>query len=528
MSAKERILYGTVLLYFIVAVLPLLVMVAKSLFVDGHFTLEAYSELFSTPHRRHLLQNSLKLAFSVTVLTLAAGVPLGLLFGRFDMPLKRFFALLFIVPLLVPPYIWAVGWADLLAPGGVLVDMVDSVLPHRAYEHLFGFEGALFILSCVYLPIPMILTMVLLRSVNPNFEEAALLATGWPGVLKSVTLPLIAPGILLAAILVFLLSFGEITVPGFLRYDVYAVESFTAFSAFYDYTAATAYTAPMLALTLSLLLFEERFLRRGLERVGFGSALRGSLTIPLGAFKPVMPVLIALIVTVTVLTPFAALVWQSAGTDIYFEAFEQAGGSIGRTLIYALTGATLLTIFGFLTGYAVHTRSIGWWRFLDASTLFLFALPSTVVAIGLISLWNRPWSDFVYTTPLIVIMGFLAKYLVLPSRITAAQLALIPDSMEEAAQVAGAGWFRRMVYIVAPLAARGLAAAWLVAYIFIVRDTSVAMLLYPPGEDTLSVRIFTMMANGTSELIAALCLIMAAMSLVPAVILGFGVKRGGI
>jgi len=143
-------------------------------------------------------------------------------------------------------------------------------------------------------------------------------------------------------------------------------------------------------------------------------------------------------------------------------------------------------------------------------------------------LWNTPWTGFIYATPLIVIMGFIAKYLLIPSRITAAQLALIPDSMEEAAQMVGAGWTSRMVHIVIPLALRALAAGWLVSYIFVVRDTSVAMLLYPPGEDTLSVRIFTLMANGAPELIAALCVIMAAMSLLPAIIVGSVTKRSRI
>ncbi|RUA18748.1 MAG: hypothetical protein DSY83_01545, partial [Flavobacteriia bacterium] len=173
--------------------------------------------------------------------------------------------------------------------------------------------------------------------------------------------------------------------------------------------------------------------------------------------------------------------------------------------LYGVFAATLLTLFGFLTGYMVHTGSTGCGRFMDSSPLFLFALPSTVTGVGLISLWNTPWTGFIYSTPLIVVMGFLAKYLVLPSRITAAQLTLIPDSMEEAAQVAGAGWIERMVYIVMPLAIRAIAVGWLAAYIFVIRDTSVAMLLYPPGYDTLSVSIFTLMANGTPELIAALC-----------------------
>jgi len=108
---------------------------------------------------------------------------------------------------------------------------------------------------------------------------------------------------------------------------------------------------------------------------------------------------------------------------------------------------------------------------------------------------------------------------VLASRITVTQLDQIPPSMEEAAQVSGAGWSRRMAFIVVPLARRGLFAGWLVGYLFSMRDTGITMLVYPPGHETLPVRIFTLMANGSPQLIAALCVIMITAALVPAGIL---------
>jgi len=90
----------------------------------------------------------------------------------------------------------------------------------------------------------------------------------------------------------------------------------------------------------------------------------------------------------------------------------------------------LLTFLGFFTGYLIQTRGLRCWRSVDSLTLFLFALPGTVIGIGLISLWNRPWTNFIYSTPMIVILGYLAKYTALTSRISVTQLAQIPPSME--------------------------------------------------------------------------------------------------
>jgi iron(III) transport system permease protein len=118
-----------------------------------------------------------------------------------------------------------------------------------------------------------------------------------------------------------------------------------------------------------------------------------------------------------------------------------------------------------------------------------------------------------------VILGYIARYYVLSSRIILTQLYLIPRSMEEAAEISGAAWPARMIHILVPLAKRGIAAAWLCTFIFCLRDTDLTMLVYPPGLETLPVRIFTLMANGTPELIASLCMLMVVVVTIPATIL---------
>ena len=67
----------------------------------------------------------------------------------------------------------------------------------------------------------------------------------------------------------------------------------------------------------------------------------------------------------------------------------------------------------------------------------------------------------------------------------------------------------------APLASRGLIAIWIIGYLFCLRDLGISMVVYPPGSDTLPVRIMTLMANGAPSLIAALCVILIAVTLLP-------------
>jgi iron(III) transport system permease protein len=235
--------------------------------------------------------------------------------------------------------------------------------------------------------------------------------------------------------------------------------------------------------------------------------------------------LMVLLCMAMVVLPLGGLVLQSASASAYWQAWQRASDSLIRSLLFAAIGATALSVLGFLVGYLIQTRATRAWRAVDALTVLLFALPSTVIGMGLIASWNHPLTNIVYATPLIIILGYIAQYTALTSRITATTLATIPPSMEEAAQIAGAGWLRRVIHIVAPLSARGIVAGWLVAYIFCLRDTGITMMVYPPGSDTLPVRIFTLMANGSASLVAASCVMMILATLAPVAALAFVGKR---
>jgi len=116
---------------------------------------------------------------------------------------------------------------------------------------------------------------------------------------------------------------------------------------------------------------------------------------------------------------------------------------------------------------------------------------------------------------MILLLGLLAQYMVLGVWVTRSALTFIPRSMEEAAAMAGASSISRLTRITIPLASKGLVASWLLAFLFCLRDTGLAMVVYPPGRETLPVRLFTLMANGKPALISALCILILLSAAVP-------------
>lgn len=518
--AKRAILASVVIVLIVVGLLPAVYMTLKSVLVNGGISLEYYYEALATERIWLLIEHSVILSSVTTLLATVIGLGLGILLGKTDLPFRKPFTVLFTIPLLVPPYITAISWFNILGREGLVFRFFGPGTAQITTDWLFGLPGCILVLFSTFLPIVMLLTIAFLKTVDPRLEEAGRLFARWPYVIRRITIPSIYHGVLLGAMLVFLITMGELGVPTFLRFDVFPVESFVQFSAFYNFGAGTAAAIPLVVITFLFLVLERVFLREKTQILRPVPDGEKQLTIPLGFFRIPLFMLVGLFALLIVIAPFLVLLLQSLSVTAYAEAITKAGDSMLRSLSYAAIGATALTLIGFFCGYLIHNRAFPLWRSIDSMTIFLFALPATVIGIGLVSLWNHPLTGFIYATPAIIIFGYIAQFTAVNSRITATSLARIPTSMDEAAVVSGAGWFRRLTRITVPIARRGIAAGWIIAYILCLRDMGISMMVYPPGYDTLPVRTFTLMANGTTELIAALCIIMILATLVPLILLG--------
>ena len=513
--AKKLTLFVTIFLFIGIGLAPVFTVFIKSLFVDGEFSLKNYGILFQSNREWRLLFNSISLAGTTTFTTVLLGIFIGTLLAKSDLPLRRFFTVLFVVPLIIPSYILAIAWFYCLGRSGIVASVLGNGVAIFTSNLLFGFTGTLFVMVSALLPIVIVLTMAYLRMVNPKLEEAAMLHCTWPMVLMKITLPLISPGIALAALIVFILTLGEFGVPSSLRFDVYPVESFTQFSAFYDFHTATAAAIPLGIISIVVLIIERFFLRKKtfiFRRMGSEGTM---LTVPLAKTKPYFLAAVSILVFILVVVPLCVLLYKSVSFSAYAEAFIRSKDSIVRSLLYASVGATCLVVFGFFLGYLLDRKENSLSYAADSIAIFLFALPGAVIGIGLSGLWNTPGTNIIYASMGIIIFGYIAQYTALGERIMAATFAYVPRSMEESAQIVGAGWYRRLFNILIPLASRGIIATWLICFILCLKDVGITMMVYPPDHDTLPVRIFTLMANSPEDLISALCMIMIMITLLP-------------
>lgn len=449
-----------------------------------------------------LLLQSVTLALSVTFLTLLVGVPLGILLTKTDIKGKNIFLSLFTFPLLLPPYTLALAWS------------------HFFTEWFFSFWGVLLVEFSLYLPLPLLATVLLLKSVPPQLENAGRVLFSWRDVLRHITLPLLLPSLLFIATLVFLLSFSNYAVPNFLRYNSLIVNIFVEFSAFYHYSTALALSSLLLLFILFLFFFEQRYRQKhSFEQSLKNFHFENKNIIQLPYKKTITTFLILVIFSITLL-PLLILLFDVSSFHTYTKAFQLAQESIVRSAVYAFLGAFSISFFGFIFAYVIHTQLLYFKNLFDILTLTLFALPSTLLGLVLLLAFNHTWSNFIYTSPLILLIAYTLKYTAVSSRIFLANLRQIPSNIEESGELLGILWWQRLLYILLPLLKKSFYISFVISFIFILRDTDLSMLLYTAGSETLSIKTFTLMANSPQELISALNLIMVFMILLPLTLLG--------
>jgi len=458
-----------------------------------------------------LLANTTLLGIVVSLLAGGIGTLLGVLIAKTDLPCRSLFAVVLTFPLFLPPYIVALGWFSVLGRQGLLAAALGPGAGVSASAFFFGLGGAVLVLTTAYTPIVVHLVRIALGSIDPAIEEAARLRFRWRRIVWRIDLPLVAPAVAFAMLITFVLVVGEFGVPAFLRYPVFSTEVFTQFAAFLNITAAVAMSLP-LALLVLVGLGVERYLLR--HRVRFLARVRAQngLRMRLERWRTAAGAAAWAWALLTVVVPLLGLVVRARGLANYAAAIRGAGASVVRSVWMSATAATLMLVLGLLLAYLVERRGPKRHEALDTILLLLFAAPGTVIGIGLILIWNRTGLTWLYGSAAIILVGYIGHFTPLAARAVGVGLRSLSPGIEEAARLARVPWGRALRQVLLPMVRPALAGAWFLAFIFCLRDLDLAVTIYPPGAETLPIRVYTLMANSPEPAIAALALLMVGLT----------------
>jgi iron(III) transport system permease protein len=451
-----------------------------------------------------LLVRSLLLSGAVTATSLLIGVPLGVLFARADLPFRKLLFGAHLSIALLPPFLPALGWFHVFGRQGLL----GSELTARA---LFSELGAILVLTSCFAPIVSALTALGVSGVEASLEEAGRVSLGPWRTAAFVLVPCAAPTISLAALVVFALTFSELGVPMFLSVPVYPTVIFARLGGMaFAPGEAAVFTLPLLLVALTLAALERRF--AGLEALVAIGAARSSRR-PLFSFHRsslVAPVLAG----VASLAPIAALLVTSIVANGTRDWARWIGSAPWNGMLSSTTAAIIMVGVATVLGTELGRRArIGLWSASLATLAFM--MPSSILGVGLVAAWNREATSWVYGGFAILVIGFVARYSAVAMRSYAAILTRVPASLDEAARVAGAS-YRVRLGLMLRMTERGIGGTFILALLLALRDLDAAVLYYPPGGEPLTVRIFTLEANGPPGVVSALAVLHVTLTLAAA------------
>jgi len=505
LSSRTVVTGIAVVLFIACCVLPVAYLLAVPLSTGN----VSYRALWLDARQQGLLWNTARLGVGTALLATVLGAPLGLALARIALRGKALLRIVLAAPVVLPPYVVALAWTYL----GRSIDLA---------EWTDSLPAAIVVLGLVFYPLSMLATEVALRRIDGRLEEAAVLSAPPYLVLRRITLPLAAPSVLAAALVIFVLSVSEFGVPGLLRVRVYTTEVFTAFAALYDFSRAVLLAVPLLLLclivaTVAVVLVGDRLV----------AARRDSGTRPalLEGWRRSAEAAAIAAAAIALGLPVIVLAREALRAESLPAIVQGSGSAVVNSLLLAAIGATAVVSLAVWLGYA-RARALGrFGQFADIVFVVAFAVPSTIVGVGLIGLWNRPgFVGALYGTDVMFILGYLARFVPVAALAIAATIRYVPVSHEEAAAVSGAGWLRTMARIVVPQIRLGLLIAWVIAFVLAFGELGVSILIAPPGEATLPIRIYTIIANTPPSHVALLALLQAAVILSPLALLALAVS----
>jgi iron(III) transport system permease protein len=513
----------------VVVLLPLITMVVSSFRVhdemgfDTTWGLKNYRILFTDRLIGNAFFNTIVICIGATALATLLGVSLAWINARTNCPWRGKLEPLNLIPFFLSPFVGAIAWHNLGAPKtGLLNNWARDLFGIQG--HLINVDnlyGIIWVTGIFFAPLVYLFVVGALRRMDPSLEDSA--RTTGAGLLRTtftVTLPLVLPGILSGAIIVFVTTAGEFGVP-FKLGAPYGYETFTTqiFSkAVGDdanhYMGATMAMA-LGAITGIFVYIQQRIIAPRDFTTVTGKGFRPNV-IDLGRWKWVALGYNLLFLLVAVVLPLFCLVvvslhpvWEGEiiARDVtlhnYFkvlafwdpESIDAATNGILNSFILAFVGATIAMLIALPVSHMIHRRKTRASRFLDLMCVVPIGFPGIVLAMGvLVTYIKTP----IYATLWILLLGYITRFFPYGQRSVSAVLLTLSEELDQSSRMAGASWLTTLKRITIPLLKPGIFAGWILLFIIFLRELSISIILYTTGTETLSVGVYYL-ANFENE-----------------------------
>jgi thiamine transport system permease protein len=458
-------------------------------------------------------------AFLSTLLTLLIGLPAAYLFARFDFPGRKGLRTVSLLPFILPTVVVATAFNTLIGPRGWLNILLMNLfnLSSQPINLLNSLSAIL--LAHVFYNTSIVIRMVgnALTRLNPHYDEAArvLGANSWRA-FKEVSLPLLMPSILGAALLVFLFdftSFGVVLMLGGPQYATMEVEIYNQAMNRLNLPMAGLLSIVQLAFTLIITLLQNQVNNPRYGKAALSSE-RNTLVKPKTRLQKLTIVLLSLLVIILFVTPILSLVSRSLVTfeatrgergeietgltfRYYSELFQNRTGSIfyanplaavRNSLVFSLLTMLIATTLGLVSAYALASSG-KFTRWLEPLFMLPLGASAVILGLGFLITFNRaPWN----TGPFPMLIPIAHSLIALPFAIRTILPAIrgIPNSLREVARVMGAKPWKVFREVDLPVLLRSIIVSLAFSFTISLGEFGASSFLSSPQTPTIPVLIY--------------------------------------
>jgi iron(III) transport system permease protein len=494
-----------------------------------------------------ILLNTLTVSFAATAMALAIGFLMAWILARTNVPGRAAFEQLMTVPYYLTPLLGALAWSMLGSPESGFINQVwravggdghiiDINTPYGIAWVMALFEGS----------VAFVMIAAVMKSMDPSLEEASqVMGASRLRTMLRVTLPLVVPGVLGAAIFVFAEMLGSFAVALVLGLpNRYYVITTAIYQLVQQYPPRIQVAAAM-GVSLFVVMFVMLFIYRRIVSAGnyvtiTGKAFRPRVT-DVGRLRYLLLGICVLYLLVSVVLPVATLLFASVQKiAVAFPTIDNftlnnfrtamsmnaARSALGNSLLLGLMTATIGIVLMGLLAWLIYRSRLPGSGLIEYIVMFPQAVPRLVFAFGMMWAW-LVFPIPIYGTLWLLLIAYLTVFLPLGVRTIAGVMLQIDKSLEECAQMCGASWTFRTRTVTIPLLWPGLIAAWVLLFIASVRELGASILLMGPHSKVITPSIVESWFGTASELTATLALIQTLVVAAAMVVLVMVTRRLG-
>ena len=488
------------------------------------YGLDNFAGLLEYPQ---IILNTLTVSVAATVMALVLGFVMAWIITRTNVPGRRLFEQMMVVPYYLTPLLGALAWSLLGTPESGFLNQVFRALGGK--EYLIDINtpyGIAWVMALFEGSVAFVMIGAVMKSMDPALEEASqVMGASRLRTMLRITLPLVLPGVLGAAVFVFaemLGSFAAALVLGLP--NRYYVVTTAIYQLVQQYPPKIPVAAAM-GTSLFVVMFVTLFVYRRIILAGSYVTITGKAFRPrvndVGGLRWVLLAVCVFYLFCSVVLPLLTLLYASVQkistafpaasnftTEHFYKAFTMnaATTALGNSLWLALWTATLgVTLMGLISWIIYRSRLPGS-AVIEYIVMFPQSVPRLIFAFGM--MWA--WLIFpipIYGTLWLLLIAYLTVFLPLGVRTISGVMLQIDKSLEECAQMCGAGWTYRMRTVTVPLLWPGLIAAWLLLFVASIRELGASILLMGPHSKVITPSIVESWFASSTELTAAMALI---------------------